>query len=121
MTAGGAGIVAFTQLQRTAAFLAIFLVIMMGALWVVEGFVALFSLGRAESKGLTIFFALISIIAGFTLISSPLMGAVFLVLVDGAARTWFAPMEIPVGVITAFVGGPFFIAMLWRGAVREDR
>ena len=50
-----------------------------------------------------------------------LMGAVFLVLVDGAARTWFAPMEIPVGVITAFVGGPFFIAMLWRGAVREDR
>ena len=33
----------------------------------VEGFVALFSLGRAESKGLTIFFALISIIAGFTL------------------------------------------------------
>ena len=49
------------------------------------------------------------------------MGAVFLVLVDGAARTWFAPMEIPVGVITAFVGGPFFIAMLWRGAVREDR
>ena len=51
---------------------------MMGALWVVEGFVALFSLGRAESKGLTIFFALISIIAGFTLMSSPLMGAVFL-------------------------------------------
>ena len=50
-----------------------------------------------------------------------LMGAVILVLVDGAARTWFAPMEIPVGVITAFVGGPFFIAMLWRGAVREDR
>ena len=37
------------------------------------------------------------------------------------ARTWFAPMEIPVGVITAFVGGPFFIAMLWRGAAREAR
>jgi uncharacterized membrane protein HdeD (DUF308 family) len=50
----------------------------MGALWVVEGFVALFSLGQSESKGITILFALISIIAGFTLISSPLMGAVFL-------------------------------------------
>ena len=49
-----------------------------------------------------------------------LMGAVFLVVVDGVARTWFAPMEIPVGVITAFVGGPFFIAMLWRGTGRED-
>ncbi len=74
----GAGIMAFTQLQQSAAFLAVFLVIMMGALWVVEGFVALFSLGQSESKGLTILFALISIIAGFTLISSPLMGAVFL-------------------------------------------
>jgi len=52
---------------------------------------------------------------------SALLGALFLVLVDGAARTWFAPMEIPVGVITAFIGGPFFIAMLWRRAAREER
>jgi iron complex transport system permease protein len=42
------------------------------------------------------------------------LGAAFLVLSDTAARTLFAPVEIPVGVITALVGGPFFIALLKR-------
>ncbi len=46
--------------------------------------------------------------------ASALLGACFLVLVDVLARTWFAPMELPVGVITALIGGPFFIGMLWR-------
>lgn len=43
-------------------------------------------------------------------------GAVFLVLVDLLARTVFAPSEIPVGVITSLIGGPFFIWMLVRHA-----
>ena len=42
------------------------------------------------------------------------LGAAFLVLCDTAARTIFAPTEIPVGVITALLGGPFFIALLKR-------
>lgn len=41
-------------------------------------------------------------------------GALFLVAVDLLARTAFAPTEIPVGVITALIGGPFFIALLLR-------
>lgn len=41
-------------------------------------------------------------------------GAVFLVLADLLARTVFAPTEIPVGVVTSLVGGPFFIWMLLR-------
>jgi iron complex transport system permease protein len=41
-------------------------------------------------------------------------GAGFLVLCDTAARTLFAPTEIPVGVITALLGGPFFIILLKR-------
>ncbi|MFT3721282.1 FecCD family ABC transporter permease [Pseudorhodoferax sp.] len=41
-------------------------------------------------------------------------GAVFLVLVDLLARTWLAPTEIPVGVVTSLIGGPFFIWMLAR-------
>lgn len=45
---------------------------------------------------------------------SALAGAVFLVLVDLAARTLFAPAEIPVGIFTALIGGPFFIWMLAR-------
>ena len=39
-------------------------------------------------------------------------GAAFLVLADLVARTAIGPAEIPIGVITAFVGGPFFLVVL---------
>ena len=42
------------------------------------------------------------------------IGAGFLVLCDTAARTLFAPTQIPVGIITALLGGPFFIVLLKR-------
>jgi iron complex transport system permease protein len=42
------------------------------------------------------------------------VGAGFLVVCDTAARTLFAPGEIPVGIITALLGGPFFIFLLKR-------
>jgi iron complex transport system permease protein len=42
------------------------------------------------------------------------LGSAFLVLCDTAARTMFAPTEIPVGVVTALLGGPFFIVLLKR-------
>jgi iron complex transport system permease protein len=41
-----------------------------------------------------------------------LVGAIFLIWVDVIARMAFAPVELPVGVITALLGGPFFIWML---------
>jgi len=41
-----------------------------------------------------------------------LFGGVFLTLCDTIARTLVAPAEIPVGVITALIGGPFFIWLL---------
>lgn len=41
-----------------------------------------------------------------------LYGAAFLATCDTAARTVLAPTEIPVGVITAMVGGPFFLWLL---------
>ncbi|MDE0667727.1 MAG: iron ABC transporter permease [bacterium] len=47
---------------------------------------------------------------------SALGGAAFLALTDTAARTLTAPAELPVGVITAFVGAPFFAFILWRNA-----
>lgn len=49
---------------------------------------------------------------------SCLVGAAFLATVDIGARTLAAPAELPVGVITAFVGAPFFCYVLWRG--RQD-
>jgi iron complex transport system permease protein len=45
-------------------------------------------------------------------------GAVFLVLADTLARTALRPAELPVGVITAFCGAPFFIYLL-RTRFRE--
>ncbi|WP_420639655.1 FecCD family ABC transporter permease [Candidatus Poriferisocius sp.] len=45
---------------------------------------------------------------------SALVGGAFLALVDVGARTLVAPSELPVGVITAFVGAPFFALVLWR-------
>jgi iron complex transport system permease protein len=45
-----------------------------------------------------------------------LFGGAFLVLADLAARTVMAPAEIPIGVITAFVGAPFFILILRTSA-----
>lgn len=44
--------------------------------------------------------------------ASALLGAAFLVICDTVARTATAPTEIPVGVITAMLGGPFFIWLL---------
>jgi iron complex transport system permease protein len=42
------------------------------------------------------------------------LGSAFLVLCDTAARTVIAPTQIPVGIITSLLGGPFFIALLKR-------
>jgi iron complex transport system permease protein len=41
-------------------------------------------------------------------------GGVFLAVCDAVARTVIAPREIPVGVVTALCGGPFFLALLMR-------
>ncbi len=41
-----------------------------------------------------------------------LLGAAFLVVCDTVARTILSPTEVPVGVITAMLGGPFFIWLL---------
>jgi len=43
---------------------------------------------------------------------SMLFGGAFLALADVAARTAAAPSEIPIGVITAFFGAPFFVLVL---------
>jgi len=45
---------------------------------------------------------------------SIVFGAAFLVLADLAARTVLAPTEIPIGVVTAFFGAPFFLLVLRR-------
>ncbi|HVO36423.1 MAG TPA: iron ABC transporter permease [Gemmatimonadales bacterium] len=46
------------------------------------------------------------------------LGGAFLVLADALARTAFAPLELPVGVVTAVVGVPFFVVLLKRWTSR---
>jgi iron complex transport system permease protein len=46
--------------------------------------------------------------------ASFLGGAAFLVFADALARSVIAPERLPVGIVTALVGGPFFLFLLWR-------
>ena len=46
--------------------------------------------------------------------ASTFFGAAFLVACDALARTVLAPLELPVGIITAVIGGPFFLWLLMR-------
>ena len=52
--------------------------------------------------------------------ASALVGAIFVVLADLVARTLAAPSELPLGIITALAGGPFFLYLL-RAAGRGYR
>lgn len=73
-----AGIVAFSNLTATKLWLGLFVAIMIGITWIIEGVVALSTLGDSASKAWSIFFAIVSIIAGLYLLFSPLWGAVVL-------------------------------------------
>lgn len=50
----------------------------------------------------------------YLVLSSALAGGCFLTLADTVARTAFAPQEMPIGVMTAFIGAPIFIMMIRR-------
>ncbi len=89
-----AGIIAFFNLNATTAWLAVFLGILVGIMWIVEGVVALTTLGSSASKGWSVFFAIISIIAGIVLLFSPLWGAVVLWWLLGIALVVLGIVQI---------------------------
>lgn len=57
----------------------------------------------------------------FLLPLSALGGALLLLVADTLARTWMAPAEIPVGLLTSLAGGPFFLFLLRGSLGRETR
>ncbi|KAF2412925.1 hypothetical protein B1729_12590 [Microbacterium sp. B35-04] len=73
-----AGVVALFNIGQTTAWLALFLGILIGIMWIVEGIVALSTLGDAASKGWSIFFAILSIIAGIIVLFAPVWGVIVL-------------------------------------------
>jgi iron complex transport system permease protein len=48
---------------------------------------------------------------------SLLFGGAFVIATDLAARTLVSPAELPIGVVTAFFGAPFFLTLLRRRPV----
>jgi len=50
----------------------------------------------------------------YFLLASALLGAALLTACDYIARTWFAPYELPVGILLSLLGAPFFLWLLCR-------
>ncbi len=93
-----AGILAFMNPAQSAVLLATIVVTFIAIAWIFEGVAALATLGVSPSKGWTVFTAIISILAGISLLVLPLTGAVVLLW-------WFGIALIVIGlfqVIRAF-------------------
>lgn len=73
-----AGVVALFNISLTRDWLLLFVGILVGIMWIVEGVVALSTLGDAGSKAWTIFFAILSIVAGVILLFAPVWGTLVL-------------------------------------------
>lgn len=56
----------------------------------------------------------------FLVPSSALFGGLFLLAADTAARTVIAPVVLPVGILTSFLGGPLFLYLLIKGLRRRE-
>ncbi len=73
-----AGIVVLTNLSTSTALLALLVGITVGIVWIIEGIVALTTLPNSPMRGWTIFYAIVSLLGGLTLIVQPLFGAAVL-------------------------------------------
>ena len=81
-----AGIIFFSNLSMALAALEIMVPIMIGAIWLVQGVVALTEAGSTGSVGWTIFYGIISILAGIALMFAPVLYAGLL--------WWFAGISL---------------------------
>ncbi|HKH09132.1 MAG TPA: DUF308 domain-containing protein [Agromyces sp.] len=77
------GVLALANVSQATAFLAVFLGVLVGIAWIVEGIVTLVQSGDAPSRAWAIFFGLLSVVAGIVLLFSPLWGAVILFIITG--------------------------------------
>ncbi len=70
-----AGIVLLANLRLAGAVIAIFLSVTIGVVWLIEGVMAFVAMSRGGKNGWNIFYGVISIIAGLSLIIMPIAGA----------------------------------------------
>lgn len=89
-----AGILVFGNLGATAAVLTAVLSILIGIVWIVEGILAFASVRESRSKTWGIIYGIISILAGIVLIVTPLIAAVTLWILVGAALVVMGIVQI---------------------------
>jgi len=80
-----AGIFSFANLPATTAWFGVFVGTLVGILWIIEGVVSLTTLNHGSGRGWTIFFAIISILAGIFVLLSPLIATLALFILIGAS------------------------------------
>ncbi|MFE5671586.1 HdeD family acid-resistance protein [Agromyces sp. NPDC056523] len=79
------GVLMLTSPSDSAMVIGIFLGVLIGILWIIEGAVALAQSGSSSSRGWSIFFGILSILAGIVLLFSPLWGVAILFWIVGIA------------------------------------
>ncbi|MCE1166210.1 MAG: iron ABC transporter permease [Bacteroidetes bacterium] len=57
----------------------------------------------------------------YLIIGSALLGAIVMIVADMAARVVIAPAEMPIGIITAFIGAPVFLFLLYRNRKTQGK
>lgn len=87
-------ILAFANLGATAAGLGILLGVVIGISWIMEGVAGLTMLGGAASRVWAILYAIISIVAGIMLLTSPLWGVAVLALLLGFSLVILGVVQI---------------------------
>jgi uncharacterized membrane protein HdeD (DUF308 family) len=95
------GVVMMVNLGATAAVLAMFLSVTIGVLWLFEGVMAFTVVKQSGNKTWTVIYGIISVIAGLSLMLSPLLGAVTLWLLLGISMVVMGVVQ----VVRAFKGG----------------
>ncbi|MFV0408018.1 MAG: HdeD family acid-resistance protein [Propioniciclava sp.] len=87
-------VIALVNLGLATAGLMVFIAIMVGIIWIIEGVVAFTMLGQATSTGWTLFYGVLSIVAGITLVVSPIMAAASLWLFLGLGLVVLGVVQI---------------------------
>ena len=82
------GVVVVRNYGMTGQTLALLITLMVGFGWIMEGVLSLVESWRIPHSGWAIAYAIISIIAGFVVLMSPLSSAVFMIIFGGCAAWW---------------------------------
>jgi uncharacterized membrane protein HdeD (DUF308 family) len=88
------GVVMMANLGAAAAVIAVFLTVTVGVLWLFDGIMALTIAGKSENKTWTVIYGVLSLIAGFTLMFSPLLSAVTLWLLLGVSMVVMGIVQV---------------------------